>query len=120
MLDGMTLEEAQFTLNEQEIKKAWMEPFPLGPESVMRERENTKETPLLFKCVTDADTFIIPVGDIICMKPIISQDGDPYIRVTYEDSETRTTSTIYCSEVELLKTNICIQGTTSTYYPPKP
>lgn len=105
MLDGMTLEVAQFTLNEQEIKKAWMEPFPLGPESIMRERENTKETPLLFRCVTDADTFIIPAGDIVCMKPIISQDGDPYIRVMYEDSETRTTSTIYCSEVEFYNIN---------------
>lgn len=120
MLDGMTLEEAQFTLNEQEIKKAWMEPFPLGPESIMRERENTKETPLLFRCVTDADTFIIPAGDIVCMKPIISQDNDAYIRITYKDEETQIIESIYCYEIELLKTNIHIQGTTSTYYPLKP
>lgn len=83
MLDGITLEEALDILKDNGMK----------------------ETPLLFRCMTDADTLIIPAKDVVCMKPIVSQDGDPYIRIEYEDSEFKTICSIYCSEVEFYSIN---------------
>ena len=42
---------------------------------------------ITFKCETDIETYIIPTKNIITMKPIHSQDGEPYIKVEYYDDE---------------------------------
>ena len=59
----------------------------------------------LFRCVTDSEVHIISAKDIISMKPIISQDNDPYIRIEFEDDEMYITNSIYCTEVELYTIN---------------
>lgn len=59
----------------------------------------------LFRCVTDTEIHIISAKDIISMKPIISQDNDPYIRIEFEDDEMYITNSIYCTEVELYTIN---------------
>lgn len=59
----------------------------------------------LFRCVTDTEVHIIAAKDIISMKPIISQDNDPYIRIEFEDDEMYITNSIYCTEVELYTIN---------------
>ena len=64
-----------------------------------------KETPLLTKCITDDNTFIIPTKNIISIKPIISQDGDAYDKVNYYDDELCVINTIYCSEIEMYEIN---------------
>lgn len=66
---------------------------------------NTITEVTLFRCVTDSEVYIIAAKDIISMKPIISQDNDPYIRIEFEDDEMYITNTIYCSEVELYTIN---------------
>jgi hypothetical protein len=66
---------------------------------------NTITEVTLFRCVTDTEVHIIAAKDIISMKPIISQDNDPYIRIEFEDDEMYITNTIYCSEVELYTIN---------------
>lgn len=66
---------------------------------------NTTTEVTLFRCVTDTEVHIIAAKDIISMKPIISQDNDPYIRIEFEDDEMYITNTIYCSEVELYTIN---------------
>lgn len=53
----------------------------------------------LMKCETDIETYIIPIKNIISMKPIHSQDGEPYIKVEYYDDELCINSTIFCTEV---------------------
>lgn len=55
---------------------------------------------ICLKCVSDSDMYIIPVEDIISMTPIISRDNDPYIQITYKDSEMCITNTIYCTKAE--------------------
>lgn len=66
---------------------------------------NTITEVTLFRCVTDNEVHIIAAKDIISMKPIISQDNDPYIRVEFEDDEMYITNSIYCTEVELYTIN---------------
>ena len=66
---------------------------------------NTTTEVTLFRCVTDTEVHIISAKDIISMKPIISQDNDPYIRVEFEDDEMYITNSIYCTEVELYTIN---------------
>ena len=66
---------------------------------------NTTTEVTLFRCVTDTEVHIISTKDIISMKPIISQDNDPYIRVEFEDDEMYITNSIYCTEVELYTIN---------------
>ena len=62
--------------------------------------KNVKEnTPTLYKCETDIETYIIPTKNIITMKPIHSQDGEPYIKVEYYDDELCINNTIFCTEV---------------------
>ena len=59
----------------------------------------------LLRCVTDTEVYIIRVKDIISMKPIISQDNEPYIRIEFEDDELYITNSIYCTEVETYELN---------------
>jgi hypothetical protein len=59
----------------------------------------------LLRCVTDTEVYIIRVKDIISMKPIISQDNEPYIRIEFEDDELYITNSIYCTEVESYELN---------------
>lgn len=66
--------------------------------------EDTTEITLL-RCVTDTEVYIIRVKDIISMKPIISQDNEPYIRIEFEDDELYITNSIYCTEVETYELN---------------
>ena len=66
---------------------------------------NTITEVTLFRCVTDTEVHIIAAKDIISMKPIISQDNDPYIRIEFEDDEMYITNSIYCTEVELYTIN---------------
>lgn len=66
--------------------------------------DTTTDVPLL-RCVTDTEVYIIRVKDIISMKPIISQDNEPYIRIEFEDDELYITNSIYCTEVELYELN---------------
>lgn len=65
---------------------------------------DTTEVTLL-RCVTDTEVYIIRVKDIISMKPIISQDNEPYIRIEFEDDELYITNSIYCTEVESYELN---------------
>ena len=61
-------------------------------------------SPILFKCVTDVDTHIIPAHNILSMKPILTQDccgGETYIIVEYYDEEMCIRLSIFCSKVEL-------------------
>lgn len=53
----------------------------------------------LMKCETDIETYIISTKDIISMKPVNSQDGEPYIKVEYYDNELCLNNTIFCTEV---------------------
>ena len=59
----------------------------------------------LLRCVTDTEVYIIRVKDIISMKPVISQDNEPYIRIEFEDDELYITNSIYCTEVETYELN---------------
>lgn len=59
----------------------------------------------LLRCVTDTEVYIIRIKDIISMKPVISQDNEPYIRIEFEDDEMYITNSIYCTEVELYELN---------------
>lgn len=67
--------------------------------------EDTTTEVTLLRCVTDTEVYIIRVKDIISMKPIISQDNEPYIRIEFEDDEMYITNSIYCTEVELYELN---------------
>ena len=60
---------------------------------------------ITFKCETDIETYIIPTKNIITMKPIHSQDGEPYIKVEYYDDELCINNTIFCKEVNSYKPN---------------
>ena len=64
-----------------------------------------KETPILFRCTTHSEVHIIDAKDITTMKPTISKDDRPYIRVEFWDDEMCITNSIYCTEVEVY--NIC-------------
>ena len=55
---------------------------------------------IYLKCISDSGVYIISVKDIISMTSVISQDNEPYIRLTYNDSEMCVTNTIYCSKIE--------------------
>lgn len=66
---------------------------------------NTTTEVTLLRCVTDTEVYIIRVKDIISMKPIISQDNEPYIRIEFEDDELYITNSIYCTEVETYELN---------------
>ena len=67
--------------------------------------EDTTTEVTLLRCVTDTEVYIIRVKDIISMKPIISQDNEPYIRIEFEDDEMYITNSIYCTEVETYELN---------------
>ena len=71
----------------------------------MENYENTTTEVTLLRCVTDTEVYIIRVKDIISMKPIISQDNEPYIRIEFEDDEMYITNSIYCTEVETYELN---------------
>lgn len=58
------------------------------------------KTKVLFKCITDIETYIIPSENISFLKPIISQDGMTYIKVEYFDDELCINNSIYCTNVE--------------------
>ena len=58
------------------------------------------KTKVLFKCITDIETYIISSENISLLKTIISQDGMAYIRVDYFDDELCIYSSIYCTNVE--------------------
>ena len=55
---------------------------------------------IYFKCISDLGIHLIAAKDIIIMKPVISKDNKPYIRIEFEDDELYITNCIYCSEVE--------------------
>lgn len=64
---------------------------------------------IIFKCETDIETYIIPTEKIISIKPIISQDEEPYIKVEYYDDELCINQTIFCKEINpYIPTNIPI------------
>lgn len=67
--------------------------------------EDTTTEATLFRCVTDGEVYFIRIKDIISMKPIISQDNEPYIRIEFEDDELCITNSIYCTEVETYELN---------------
>ena len=66
---------------------------------------NTTTEVTLLRCVYDGNEHNIRVKDIISMKPIISQDNEPYIRIEFEDDELYITNSIYCTEVETYELN---------------
>lgn len=55
---------------------------------------------VLFKCITDIETYLISSHNISDMTPIISQNGEPYIKVEYFDDELCVNNSIYCTKVE--------------------
>jgi hypothetical protein len=62
-----------------------------------------ENTPTLYKCETDIETYIISAKDIISIKPILSQNddgGETYVRVEFYDNELCVTNSIYCTKIE--------------------
>ena len=67
-----------------------------------------KDSPILFRCVTDNDTQIISAENIISLKPIFRADdngGECYIIVEYYDDEMCIRLSLFCSKVEPYKVN---------------
>lgn len=60
-------------------------------------------TPTVYKCETDIETYIISAKDIISIKPILNQNdggGETYVRVEFYDNELCVTNSIYCTKIE--------------------
>lgn len=76
----------------------------------MNNNDNDKvvkeNTPTLYKCETDIETYIISAKDIISIKPILSHNddgGETYVRVEFYDNELCVTNSIYCTKIEQYK-----------------
>lgn len=62
-----------------------------------------ENTPIVYKCETDIETYIISAKDIISIKPILNQNddgGETYVKVEFYDNELCVTNSIYCTKIE--------------------